>query len=111
MAKTHPPSPPAFVAKPVELAHTSGTGRLQLAHERGISEQVRRDWLKRSDGDGRRARRVDDGGAGFIVPVLACIVDSSEVLSPSSKNEASTSTLAPGRANDGSVLAGERGCP
>ncbi len=53
IAKTHPPSPSAFGAKPAELAHTSGTGMLQLAHEQGISEQVRHDWLKRSDGDGR----------------------------------------------------------
>ena len=57
MAKTRPPSPSAFGAKPVELPHTSGMGMLQLAHERGISEQVRSDWLKRSDGDGRRPAR------------------------------------------------------
>jgi hypothetical protein len=66
-----PTLPIAFRAQAVKLASTSGMGTSQLAHERGISEQVRRDWLKRSDGDARCARRVGDGGAGFI-PLLAC---------------------------------------
>src|SRR3712207_5835150 len=54
MAKTHPPSPPAFRAEAVERARTSGRIPLPLAHELGIAEQVLRSWLKRADGAGAR---------------------------------------------------------
>jgi len=53
MAKTHPPSPPAFRAEAVALAKTNGEGLPQLAHDLGVSERALRGWIKRAG--------VDDG--------------------------------------------------
>ncbi len=64
VATTHPPSPSAFRTQAVALARTSGKGMPQPAYKLGILEEVLRDVPKRAGGDGRRARRVDDGGAG-----------------------------------------------
>ena len=47
--KTHPPYPPEFRARAVELVRTSGLPQAQVARDLGVSPETLRLWVKQVD--------------------------------------------------------------
>lgn len=59
MPKSHPPYPPEFRARAVELVRSSGKSVPEIARELGISGQGLRDWIRRANADAGRGRPGD----------------------------------------------------
>ncbi len=51
MSRSQPPYPPEFRREAIELVHTSGKSRNQIARELGISTETVRQWIKQADID------------------------------------------------------------
>ena len=59
MPKSHPPYPPEFRARAVELVQTSGKSIAQVARELGVSGQGLREWIRQAERDAGRGRPND----------------------------------------------------